>query len=67
MGIIDITSRQEREILSTRHCHADLDILSVAEGMPDLHLPKGDVTPQALELARHLREQLMRPRQSAAA
>ena len=53
---------------------ADLDILSVEEGLPELpvfainlHLPKGDATPQALELARHIREGLMRPRQSAAA
>ena len=53
---------------------ADLDILSIEEGLPELpvfainlHLPKGDATPQALELAHHIREGLMRPRQSAAA
>ena len=53
---------------------ADLDILSIEEGLPELpvfainlHLPKGDATPQALELARHIREGLMRPRQPAAA
>lgn len=52
----------------------DLDILGADEGMPDLpvfsinlHLPKGDATPPAMELARHVREGLMRPRQSAAA
>jgi DNA-binding transcriptional LysR family regulator len=53
---------------------ADLDILTVEQGLPELpvfainlHLPKGEATPQALELARHIREGMMRPRQSAAA
>ncbi|MFK0165568.1 LysR family transcriptional regulator [Rhizobium sp. NPDC090279] len=53
---------------------ADLDILTVEQGLPELpvfainlHLPKGNATPQALELARHIREGMMRPRQSAAA
>ncbi|MDE1995269.1 MAG: LysR family transcriptional regulator [Rhizobiaceae bacterium] len=53
---------------------ADLDILSANEGLPDLpvfsvnlHLPKSDATPAALELARHIREGLMRPRQATAA
>lgn len=53
---------------------ADLDILSIDEGLPELpvfainlHLPKGDATPPAQELARHIREGLVRPRQSAAA
>jgi DNA-binding transcriptional LysR family regulator len=52
---------------------ADLDILTVEQGLPELpvfsinlHLPKS-ATPQALELARHIREGMMRPRQSAAA
>ena len=53
---------------------ADLDILTIEQGLPELpifainlHLPKGNATPQALELARHIREGMMRPRQSAAA
>jgi DNA-binding transcriptional LysR family regulator len=52
----------------------DLDILTVEQGLPELpvfsinlHLPKGGATPQALELARHIREGVIRPRQSAAA
>lgn len=53
---------------------ADLDILSIEEGLPELpvfainlHLPKGNAMPPAQELARHIREGLVRPRQSAAA
>jgi len=53
---------------------ADLDILTVDQGLPELpifainlHLPKVNATPQTLELARHIREGMMRPRQSAAA
>ncbi|WP_412064947.1 LysR substrate-binding domain-containing protein [Rhizobium sp. SYY.PMSO] len=53
---------------------ADLDILTVEHGLPELpvfainlHLPKGGATPQALELARHIREGMVRPRQPAAA
>jgi len=53
---------------------ADLDILTIEQGLPELpvfainlHLPKGEATPQALELARHIREGMMRPRRSAAA
>ncbi|WP_205910663.1 LysR family transcriptional regulator [Rhizobium sp. P44RR-XXIV] len=53
---------------------ADLDILSSEEGLPELpvfainlHLPKGNAIPPAQELARHIREGLVRPRQSAAA
>lgn len=53
---------------------ADLDILSVEEGLPELpvfainlHLPKGHAAPPTLELARHIREGLVRPRHSAAA
>ena len=53
---------------------ADLDILSVEEGLPELpvfainlHLPKGDAAPPTLALARHIREGMVRPRQSAAA
>ncbi|MDK4714109.1 LysR family transcriptional regulator [Rhizobium sp. CNPSo 4039] len=53
---------------------ADLDILAVEQGLPELpvfsinlHLPKSWATPQALELARHIRDGMMRPRQSAAA
>ncbi|GAC1041103.1 LysR family transcriptional regulator [Rhizobium sp. No.120] len=52
----------------------DLDILTVEQGLPELpvfsinlHLPKSGATPQTLELARHIREGMMRPRQSAAA
>ncbi|MFJ6323748.1 MULTISPECIES: LysR family transcriptional regulator [unclassified Rhizobium] len=52
----------------------DLDILSVADGLPELpvfsinlHLPRGEATPAALELARHVRDGLVRPRQTAAA
>jgi DNA-binding transcriptional LysR family regulator len=51
---------------------ADLDILGAEDGMPDLpafsinlHLPKG-ATAAALELANHIRDGLMRPRQVAA-
>ncbi|MFS8049532.1 LysR family transcriptional regulator [Rhizobium sp. BR 314] len=53
---------------------ADLDILSVEDGLPELpifsinlHLPKGEATPAASELARYVRDGLVRPRQSAAA
>ncbi|MQB43011.1 LysR family transcriptional regulator [Rhizobium sp. ICMP 5592] len=53
---------------------ADLDILGVNEGLPELpvfsvnlHLPKSEATPPATELARHIREGLMRPRQVTAA
>ena len=53
---------------------ADLDILGANEGLPDLpvfsvnlHLPKSDATSAAQELARHIREGLMRPRQATAA
>ncbi|MGY5811650.1 LysR family transcriptional regulator [Rhizobium sp. LEGMi198b] len=53
---------------------ADLDILGAGDGLPDLpvfsinlHLSKSGATPPATELARHIREGLMRPRQMAAA
>ena len=53
---------------------ADLNILSAEEGLPELpvfainlHLPKGDAAPPTLELTRHIREGMVRPRQSAAA
>lgn len=51
----------------------DLDILGPADGLPDLpvfsinlHFPKSEITPAAGELARHIRERLIRPRQMAA-
>ncbi|AYG61410.1 LysR family transcriptional regulator [Rhizobium jaguaris] len=53
---------------------ADLDILGAGDGLPDLpifsvnlYLSKSEATPPATELARHIREGLMRPRQIAAA
>ncbi|WFU10595.1 LysR family transcriptional regulator [Rhizobium sp. CB3090] len=53
---------------------ADLDILGAGDGLPDLpifsvslYLSKSEATPPATELARHIREGLMRPRQVAAA
>ncbi|MBB4569522.1 LysR family transcriptional regulator [Rhizobium leucaenae] len=53
---------------------ADLDILGAGDGLPDLpifsvslYLPKSETAPPVTELARHIREGLMRPRQVAAA
>jgi len=53
---------------------ADLDILGANDGLPDLpvfsvnlYLPKSEATPPATELARHIREGMMRPRQIATA
>ncbi|KAA6489642.1 LysR family transcriptional regulator [Agrobacterium rhizogenes] len=53
---------------------ADLDILGTNDGLPELpvfsvnlHLPKSEATLPATELARHIREGLMRPRQVTAA
>ncbi|MBB3607865.1 LysR family transcriptional regulator [Rhizobium sp. BK602] len=53
---------------------ADLDILGAGEGLPELpafsinlHMPRGKASPPAGELARHIRDGLMRPRQVTAA